>query len=396
MASSAQLMRAYTGPALFSFGFRPFFLFGAIWAATAMLLWLAMLTGWLDLPTAFDSISWHAHEFLFGYLGAIIAGFLLTAVPNWTGRLPIIGWRLATLFVLWVLGRVAVAFSANLSLPLVIALDLAMPVLLMLAIAREIVAGKNWRNLIVLGILATFVLANLVFHLEAADGGYAAQGYGFRIGLGAAIILIAMIGGRIVPSFTRNWLVKKGVDTLPAPPMQVVDKIALLILLGAVLLWVVYPGSAITGVMLIIAGIAHLGRLARWRGHLTFNAPIVAVLHVGYLFVPLGALAMGFDQLAGETGTAMQHVWMAGGIGLMTLAVMTRASLGHTGRAIVANAGTVVVYICIVAATLLRTLALWLSEWSQALFSLSGVFWLLAFGGFAVLYGPLLFKPRQS
>lgn len=396
MASSAALVRAYTGPALFSFGFRPFFLFGAIWAATAMLLWLAMLTGWLNLPTAFDPISWHAHEFLFGYLGAIIAGFLLTAVPNWTGRLPIIGWRLAMLFVLWVLGRLAVAFSANLSLPLVIALDLAMPVLLMLAIAREIVAGKNWRNLIVLVMLSAFVLANLIFHLEAAAGSYPAQGYGVRIGLGAAILLIAVIGGRIVPSFTRNWLVKRGIDTLPAPPMQAFDKIALVVLLGAVLLWMTHPGSTITGMTLIIAGIAHLARLARWRGHLTFNAPIVAILHVGYLFVPLGALAMGFDHLAGGTGTAMQHVWMAGGIGLMTLAVMTRASLGHTGQAIVANAGTVVVYISIVAATTLRTLALWLPESSQALFALSGVFWLLAFGGFAVLYGPKLLKPRQS
>lgn len=141
--TSAEQMRAWQGPALFSFGFRPFFLFGAIWVLLAMILWLGALTGAIDLPTRFDHVSWHAHEFLFGYLGAVLAGFLLTAVPNWTGRLPMIGWRLAALFALWVAGRIAVLFSSALPVAAAPVLDLAFPLVLGGMILREIVAGKT-------------------------------------------------------------------------------------------------------------------------------------------------------------------------------------------------------------------------------------------------------------
>ena len=144
--TSAEQMRAWQGPALFSYGFRPFFLFGAIWVVLAMLVWLAALTGATDLPTRFDQVSWHAHEFLFGYLSAVLASFLLTAVPNWTGRLPMIGWRLAALFSLWVAGRIAVFFSAYLPVAVAPFADLAFPLVLGGLILREIVAGKNWRR----------------------------------------------------------------------------------------------------------------------------------------------------------------------------------------------------------------------------------------------------------
>ncbi len=180
MTTTTEQMRAWQGPALFTYGFRPFFLGAALWAALAMALWIAMLAGPLALPTAFDPVSWHAHEFLFGYLGAVIAGFLTTAVPNWTGRMPIVGWPLAALFATWVAGRIAIAVSAALTPGLAAAIDLVFPVLFALAIGREIVAGRNWRNLPVLGLLATFILANALFHWEAARGGYAAGGYGLR------------------------------------------------------------------------------------------------------------------------------------------------------------------------------------------------------------------------
>jgi hypothetical protein len=169
-ATTAEQMRAWRGPAILTYGFRPFFFGAAVWAALAMVLWVPMLSGHLILPTAFDPVSWHAHEFLFGYLGAVIAGFLLTAVPNWTGRLPIVGWRLGILALVWLAGRVAVAVSAGLPAGLVAIADLAFPVLFALAMLREIVAGRNWRNLIVLAMLAVFIAGNALFPLGSRAG----------------------------------------------------------------------------------------------------------------------------------------------------------------------------------------------------------------------------------
>jgi uncharacterized protein involved in response to NO len=186
-------------PALFTYGFRPFFLGAGLWAGLAMAVWIGMLSGLFALPTGFDPISWHAHEFLYGYLGAVITGFLLTAVPNWTGRAPMVGWPLIGLFSLWVLGRIAIAMSQMLSPVLLAMADLALPVVLSLVIAREIIAGRNWRNLGVLVLLGIFTLGNATFHCEAARHEFAAQGQGLRIGVASVIMLIALIGGRIIP-----------------------------------------------------------------------------------------------------------------------------------------------------------------------------------------------------
>lgn len=394
MTSTAEQMRAWRGPAILTYGFRPFFFGAALWAALAMALWVPMLSGRVALPTAFDPVSWHAHEFLFGYLGAVIAGFLLTAVPNWTGRLPIVGWRLGGLAALWLAGRGIVMVSAGLPPLLVACVDLAFPVVLGAVIAREIVAGRNWRNLMVLGMLAVFTLGNAIFHWDAARGDYAAQGAGLRLGLGAAIMMIAVIGGRIVPSFTRNWLVKRGPGRLPVSPMQRFDKVALLVLLAALLLWVALPQHAATGVALVLAGILHLVRLARWAGDRTIAAPLVGVLHLAYAFLPLGALALGAELLVpGTLGTAgAQHVWTGGAIALMTLAVMTRATLGHTGQALQADAGTVAIYLAVVVAVLSRVAAgLWPMQ-APLLHALSGLAWIAAFGGFAAVYGRFLLR----
>lgn len=394
MTSTAEQMRAWTGPAILAFGFRPFFFGAAVWAALAMALWVPMLSGHLMLPTAFDPVSWHAHEFLFGYLGAVVAGFLLTAVPNWTGRLPIVGWRLGMLALLWLAGRVAVAVSAGLPAGLVAAVDLAFPVFFALAIGREIVAGRNWRNLVVLGMLSVFIIGNALFHWEAAQGEYAAQGAGLRLGLGAGIMMIAVIGGRVVPSFTRNWLVKRRSLALPVPPMQTFDKAALIALLVALALWVALPLHMTTGAALALSGGLHLIRLFRWAGHRTLAEPLVTVLHAGYAFVPLGALALAAEILAPESlGMAdAQHLWMAGAIGLMTLAVMTRATLGHTGQALTAGAGTVTVYAAMILSVLARVAAgLW-PEVSGLLHMVAGFGWIAAFGGFAVVYGALLLR----
>tara|TARA_R110002096_G_scaffold201392_14_gene385937 strand:- start:172 stop:1380 length:1209 start_codon:yes stop_codon:yes gene_type:complete len=395
MSTTATQMRAWRGPAILTFGFRPFFFGGAVWAALAMVLWVPMLSGAITLPTAFDPVSWHAHEFLFGYLSAVFAGFLLTAVPNWTGRLPIVGWPLGALAALWLAGRIAVAFSTMLP-PLAVAIiDLAMPVTLGIVLAREIIAGKNWGNLIVLAMLSVFVLANALFHWEAANGAYAAQGYGLRLGLGAGVMMVAVVGGRIVPSFTRNWLSKRGPGRLPTPPMRRFDKAALLLLVAAILLWVVLPDHPLTGLALLVAGVAHIGRLTRWAGYRTASEPLVAVLHIAYAFVPIGTLAIGAEILwPGSIGTpaAAQHFWMAGTLGLMTLAVMTRATLGHTGQPLAAGPATIGIYAAVIVSVLARVGA---GVWPSAatwLYDLAGLAWIVAFGGFALVYGPLLLR----
>lgn len=398
MTTTAEQIRAWTGPSILTYGFRPFFFSAAIWAALAMAFWILMLSGHVVLPIAFDLVSWHAHAFLFGYLSAVIAGFLLTAVPNWTGRLPIVGWSLGALVALWLVGRVVVSLSAGLSPLLVAMADLAFPVVLAVVIAHEILASKNWRNCIVLAMLATFVLGNALFHIEAARGDFAAQGYGLRLGLGATLMMIAVIGGRIVPSFTRNWLATRGPGPLPLSPMQLFDKVALLALLIALLLWVALPIHPAIGVVLVLAAGLHFFRLARWVGYRTYKEPLVVVLHAGYAFLPLGALALGMEILIpGALGTAgAQHIWMGGAIGLMTLAVMTRATLGHTGQDLRADVGTVTIYLALILAVFARVAAGLLPMQAAHLHVLSGLAWIIAFGGYAVIYSRLLLRAAPA
>ncbi|MDF1775715.1 MAG: NnrS family protein [Rhizobiaceae bacterium] len=396
--TTAEQMRQWDGLAVLSFGFRPFFLLGALWAAFAMAMWISMLAGGLVLPTRFDIVSWHAHEFLFGYLSAIIAGFLLTAVPNWTGRLPVLGWRLGALVALWISGRLAIAFSAFIPAFLVALVDVMFAIALGLLIAREIVAGKNWRNLIVLAMLTVFTLANLLFHMEAGQGTYAAQGIGLRLGLAAVLMMISVIGGRIVPSFTRNWLVKSGHDTRPVPPMQAFDKVVLMITLAGLALWVLRPDWPVTGLLLLLLATFQTVRLVRWKGLNTLSEPLVWVLHLGYGLVPLGALFVGIDiLLPGVLGLAApQHVWMTGATGLMTLAVMTRATLGHTGQALHAGSATLAIYLALIASVSVRLAAGLLPDIAMVLYSLSALLWMGAFAGFVIAYGGLLLRPKPG
>ncbi|SLN22052.1 NnrS protein [Pseudoruegeria aquimaris] len=392
--TSSDRRRAWQGPAIFSHGFRPFFLFAALWALFAMALWIAMLAGGLDLPTRFDPVSWHAHALLVGYLGAVLGGFLLTAVPNWTGRLPVVGLPLAWLTVLWGLGRVAGLVSAGLPGWLFMALDLGSLVVLAGFLAREIVAGKNWRNLVMLVLLLAFIAGAALFDFAALRGESAVHGAGFRLLMGSAILMIGVVGGRIVPSFTRNWLAQRGAEARPAPPMQRFDKASLLLLAAALALWVVQAPWA--GWALLAAGLAHLARLARWQGLRTGAEPLLLVLHLAYAFVPLGALALGAALIAGDATATALHIWTAGAVTMMTIAVMTRATLGHTGRALHAGTATVALYACLLGAMTARLLAGLDPASAHLLYSLSGALWIAGFAVFLGRYGPMLLRPRAE
>jgi uncharacterized protein involved in response to NO len=386
-------LKAYRGPALLSYGFRPFFLFGATYAGLAILAWLPIFNGELALSTAFGPIDWHVHEMLYGYLPAVVTGFLLTAIPNWTGRLPIQGTPLLTLVVVWLAGRAAVTFSAEIGwLPAAI-IDVGFLVLVVAATAREIVVGKNWRNLRVVGLVTLLLAGNIAFHLEAHFSGSAE--YGARIGIVAVVLLLVVIGGRIIPSFTRNWLARENPGRLPAPFARF-DVAVILLSAVTLVLWTAQPSGKITAAALAATGALHIVRLARWAGDRTWRDRLVLILHIGYAFVPLGFLLAGaaaIDLVPADTGT---HAWMVGAAGTMTLAVMTRASLGHTGSALNASAMTQAIYAAVVIAALARICSSLEPAWNELLLQVSAFAWVAAFFGFAISFGPLLVRAKRA
>lgn len=395
MATSAQQMRSWQGPALLSYGYRPFFLFASIWAVFSIIAWVMTFTGHETLAIAIDPFSWHAHSFLFGYLWAVIAGFLMTAVPNWTGRLPIVGWPLATLVALWLIGRIAMTFSYYLPSGVTIVCDLLFPLAFTFAIGREIIMGKNWRNLKILILLVMLFCANCLFDGEAFSQVYAADSYGARWALAIAVFLIAIIGGRIIPSFTRNWMVKQSITNLPAPHDKI-DQAIMIFTAICLFFWIILPDAIFTAIIGGICGLANFYRLIRWHGWLTKKEPLVWVLHLGFLFIPLGFIALTlstFDILHGGRAP-VQHLWMAGGIGLMTIAVMTRASLGHAGRPLTVSWPVVLVYCSLFCSVVLRVIA-GIADNDLTMLHISGTLWILAFFGFVVLYWNILTKPRQ-
>ena len=392
MATTAERMRTYQGPAVLSFGFRPFFFAGAIWAALAVALWLPMLSGHLALPSAFAPLEWHVHELVYGYVPAVIAGFLLTAVPNWTGRLPVTGAPLLALFSIWVAGRVAVFLSAVIGAGAAAAIDLLFLTALGAVTAREIIAARNTRNLKVLVIIAVLLAGNAAFHWETMRG--LASGYGSRIGIAATVMLIMLIGGRIIPSFTRNWLVRREPGRLPVP-FDKLDGAIMAVSAVALAGWVLAPDARLTATAAVLAGILNIARLARWAGHRTAAEPLVLVLHVAYAFVAAGFLLLAAGIVAPHivAPTGALHGWTAGAIALMTLAVMTRASLGHSGRPLTATRPITVIYVCAFVAAVARIVAAFGIAREPAL-HLSAAAWVLAFVGFAIVYAPMLLRPR--
>ena len=385
-------LKPSSGLALFSAGFRPFFLFGALYAGVAIALWLPEYFGAIRIETAFSARDWHMHEMLYGYIAAVITGFLFTAIPNWTGRLPLQGAPLIGLTLLWLAGRAAVAFSAVIGGWLAAAIDSAFLLSVIAFAARELSHGKNNHNLRVLVAVLVLLAGNVVFHVEALVNGSA--DYGTRIGLAGALILIMLIGGRIIPSFTRNWLARENPGALPASSGRF-DLAAIIIAALALLAWIVAPEARATGLALLLAGALHAVRLARWRGYRASRDRLVFVLHVGYLFIPLGFFAIGLASFDLAPSSAGVHLWTIGAIGTMTLAVMTRASLAHTGRAIVASPAAQAIYVLVVAAAIARALAAIHPAWSEALLIGAAGAWVAAFAGFALAYGAILICPRR-
>jgi uncharacterized protein involved in response to NO len=336
---------------------------------------------------------------LFGYAAAVLAGFLLTAIPNWTGRLPLQGAPLAGLVLLWIIGRFAVGYSAALPPVLTALLDLSFPVALLLVALREIVAGKNWRNLPLLAALAVLILANALTHAGQANGiagtNIALDEYGTRLALSVFAVMITLIGGRIVPSFTRNWLVKAKVTQLPAP-FSHFDKLALLTGILALLAWTLVPDAMVTGILCLIAALAHAVRLSRWQGQRTWREPLLLVLHLGYGWIPVSLALLGTSALVPATipVTVGIHALTAGAIATMTLAVMVRAIRGHTGRALTSDVFTTSIFVVITLAALARLAAPYAGAHDIPCLMVSAALWELAFLAFLITQAKALILRR--
>ncbi|MCR6636813.1 NnrS family protein [Devosia sp.] len=383
---------AHSGPVLLSYGFRPFFLAAGVWAVLAMALWILALMADLPIGGLYGGPAWHAHEMLFGYSTAALAGFLLTAIPNWTGRLPVSGAPLALLFAVWLAGRAALIAPDMIDITLAVAIDALFLPLLLVICAREIIAGRKWRDLKILAAVAALASANAGYHvlvLKAEDPGLAN-----RLAVAAFIMLIGIIGGRIIPSFTRNWLAKREAKTLPTPYNHF-DTLSLVVACLALAAWVSIPDHPATSAAALVAGVLNTIRLARWQGWQTSAERLVLVLHFAYAFVPLGFFIIALVPFGLFDPISALHVFTVGGIGLMTLAVMSRATRGHTGTPLTASMTTGLSYLCLLLGAILRPLATLAPDHYMTLVSLSGLCWMLAFGLYVLEYAPILLTKRK-
>lgn len=378
-------------------GLRPFFLLAAVWAILAIGVWIAGLRGLIALSPAYPATLWHSHEMIYGFAVAGMAGFLLTAIPNWTGRPPLAGYPLAALCGLWIAGRIAVTLAAEIGLPLAAAIDLSFLAVLWVYVLREVAAAGNWRNLPVALAPGLLLASNALVHADALGAG-ATAALGHRIGVAVFVLLIAMIGGRIVPAFTGNWLrnTDRG-EPLPATS-KVVEVSSLALSAVTLVAWLVAPVDYVTGSLAALAAATHTLRLARWSGQKTGAEPLLWILHLAYAWLPVGFALLAAAALfpAQVHMSAAIHALTAGAMTTMILAMMTRAALGHTGRALHAGRGTTAVYVLITACAVSRVAAPFLATAYMPLLDAASVLWVLAFLLYLAIYAPILLGPKAA
>ncbi len=363
------------------------------YAGLAILVWLLVFMGELALTTALQARDWHVHEMLYGFLPAVITGFLFTAIPNRTGRLPIRGRPLMFLVALWITGRICVTFSAQTGCLAAMLVDIAFLFLVAAAAAREIVASRKWGNLGVVTLLVMLLAGNVAFHLEAHFNEVA--DVSFRAGIAVVVLLISVIAGRIISSFTRNWLVRKNPGRLPVPFARF-DMLTVAAGVVALVLWIFWPAGPGTGYALAVAGIMHLARLGRWAGDRTMRERLLLILHIGYAFVPLAFLLSAGGIVRLVPPSAGIHASMAGAAGVMTVAVMSRATLRHNGQPLIASIPTQLIYASIIVAAVSRACALLEPAHLVVLLQIAACTWAAAFLGFAICYGPALDRIQQT
>lgn len=382
-----------TGPVLFSYGFRPFFLGAALGAVATMLIWLGSLFIGLNPGGIYGAAAWHSHEMLFGFAPAVLIGFLLTTVPNWSGRLPVAGVPLACLFGLWCAGRLALAFPDATGINIAVGIDgIFLPLLLAICL-REIIVGAKWRDLKAVGVLSLLSISNTAFHWQVLSDGDPA--IWSRIALAAYIVMIMLVGGRMLPSYTRNRLKQQNSDTFPVSHGKL-DVFAIAIGALTLGLWVAWPQAGFILLPGTVAAAIHLVRLARWRGWKVAGDPLLLALHIAYGFIPAGfaAMALGVAELLPYR--SVFHLLSVGGMAGMMLAVMMRSIRGHTGRHPAGTWTSGAACALLFLAALLRPAADLVPDAMPLLYAAAAMAWISAFLLFLLEYGPMLVRVRRD
>ncbi len=392
--------RTRAGPArfaLFAYGFRPFFLAAGAYAVVAMALWLAVFAGvvaWSPMPSP---ALWHGHEMVFGFTLAVIAGFLTTTTANWTGTTALSGPLLMLLVATWLAGRIACALAGWLPPLLVAAIDLAFLPLLAISLGAPLIRAGQSRQFVFVVLLAAMFAANALGHLEALGVAWADSRAGLILAIDLVIALIAVMGGRIIPAFTRNALRAQGIaEAVTARPW--IETLALPTVAMVAILDLAAEGTKLAAVAALAAALVHAIRLAGWDSLKTRGQPILWVLHLGYAWLVAGLALKGLAAfIAAIPPSAALHALTSGAIGVLTLGVMSRVALGHTGRALAAPAPIALAYVLVALAAALRVFGpiLWPAATLTAIL-LSGALWLLAFALFTAVYAPILIRPRAD
>lgn len=378
---------------LFRLGFRPFFLLGALFSCLAMLGWLGQLNGWFTLPSIGNPIWWHAHEMLFGFGAAIVAGFLLTAVQNWTAHPGVRSWPLALIVGLWVLPRSLLPWLGEDNL-ILMALDLAWLPLCAWFLAKPVIMTRQWRNLFFVPLLLILTLLNGASWLWRDD--WSTVEHLLITTVLLFTTLIAVMGGRVIPFFTA-----RGAGQEKAPPSPWLERGALASLWLILLLWLL-PDSWINSLYIvplyIVAAGLHLCRQLRWRPGTTLAQPLLWSLHLAYLFIPLGLLALAAQAAGLPLSLSLaSHLLSAGCMGTMILGMIARVSLGHSGRALHVGRRITLAFALVILSAFMRVLlplywpTLTLTGWN-----LSGWSWIAAYGLFVWVYTPILARPRAD
>lgn len=380
---------------LFRHGFRPFFLLCGLWAVAAMLAWTAALHGAPWPEGLLPSLRWHAHEMIAGFVGAAMCGFLLTAVPNWTERPGYAGWPVIGLVALFLAARLALLPGIPLS-PQVATLVALLPIpAVILLVLPAVIAARAARLFGPPALILAFWVGDLLMLGEAAGWFAGTWAAGQALALNVALALVGLIGGRIVPSFTLNALRRAG-QRVELKPLPGVDRAGILALIAVVLVDLAAPGGAAAGIVAVVAGLLAALRLSRWHGLRTGGEPLLWVLHAAYALVPAALLLKAvFLLTAAPWAASWLHLQAVGAIALMILAVMTRATLGHTGRALTASAPVAAAYGLLLGAVLLRVFG-GLALPPMTALAAAALLWIAAFATFLAVFAPMLLSPRPD
>jgi uncharacterized protein involved in response to NO len=379
-----------------SYAFRPFFLLNALFAVGVMIVWGLTLHGYVPRFMPSNIVHWHAHEMLVGFGMAAVAGFVLTAVATWTGRPAVQGAELGVLVFAWLAGRAAMLVSGVLSANTVMVIDMTFPALLLFFVSREIFAVDNRRNFPIIVIAFLLAFLNFIYH-SGITGLLPMAANAERMALFLLVhlmlLLVTVIGGRIIPNFSANWLRANGDTQLPQTrPM--LDRATILITVATGLFASVVPMRPITGVLALIAALLHAVRLAGWCGLKTRHEPLLFILHLAYAWLPAGyaltGVAVFWQRLQ---PTAALHALTVGAIGLMVMAVTTRVALAHTGRPLHAARLTIWAYWALAMAALLRVVSPF-GSWYLVVLDAAILFWMMSFVLFFFVYKPILLAER--